>query len=110
MRWREGRFRLRTNLCRLDLKDLWQLTIQLTEIETTFKTIADDLQLLLIYHQLERRIDAHMLVAFVASCPLATLRAPRKSLVPDLTSPPCPTSASVSRCSMSISKPPLATP
>ena len=86
VRRREGRYLLRTNLCGRDPKDLWQFYLQLTEVEAAFKNLKDDLQLRPIYHQLERRIEAHIFVAFMAYCLHITLRAQLKPLAPGLTS------------------------
>jgi transposase len=85
VRWREGRYLLRTNLCGRDPAQLWQFYIQLVEIEAAFKNLKDDLQLRPIYHQLEERIEAHIFVAFLAYCLHITLRARLKSLAPGLT-------------------------
>ena len=85
-RRREGRYLLRTNLCERDPADLWQFYIQLTEVEAAFKNLKDDLQLRPIYHQLDRRIEAHIFVAFIAYCLHVTLRAHLKPLAPGLTS------------------------
>ena len=60
-------------------------TIQLVEIEAAFKNLKDDLQLRPIYHQLAHRIEAHILVAFLAYCLHVTLRAKLKPLAPGLT-------------------------
>ena len=86
VRRREGRYLLRTNLCGRDPQDLWQFYLQLTEVEAAFKNLKDDLQLRPIYHQLERRIEAHIFVAFMAYCLHITLRAQLKPLAPGLTS------------------------
>ncbi len=86
VRRREGRYLLRTNLCGRNPEDLWQFYIQLTEVEAAFKNLKDDLQLRPIYHQLERRIEAHIFVAFMAYCLHITLRAQLKPLAPGLTS------------------------
>jgi hypothetical protein len=86
VRRREGRYLLRTNLCGRDPEDLWRFYIQLTEIEAAFKNLEDDLQLRPIYHQLERRVEAHIFVAFMAYCLHITLRARLKPLAPGLTS------------------------
>ena len=85
-RRREGRYLLRTNLCGRDPADLWQFYIQLTEVEAAFKNLKDDLQLRPVHHQLERRIEAHIFVAFIAYCLHVTLRARLKPLAPGLTS------------------------
>jgi transposase len=65
VRRREGRYLLRTNLCGRDPEDLWQFYIQLTEVEAAFKNLKDDLQLRPIYHQLERRIEAHIFILYL---------------------------------------------
>jgi len=85
VRRREGRYLLRTNLCTQEPVQLWQLYIQLTEIEAAFKNLKDDLQLRPIYHRLESRIEAHIFVAFLAYCLHVTLRARLKPLAPGLT-------------------------
>jgi hypothetical protein len=61
VRRREGRYLLRTNLTGKDPAELWRFYIQLVEIEAAFKTMKDDLQLRPIHHQLEHRIEAHIL-------------------------------------------------
>jgi len=86
VRRREGRYLLRTHLCGRDPEDLRQFYIQLTEVEAAFKNLKDDLQLRPIYHQLERRVEAHIFVAFMAYCLPITLRAQLKPLAPGLTS------------------------
>ena len=42
-RRREGRYLLRTNLCKRDPVELWSFYIQLVEIEALFKSLKDDL-------------------------------------------------------------------
>jgi transposase len=86
VRRREGRYLLRTNLTGRDPEELWQFYLQLTEIEAAFKNLKGDLQLRPIYHQLESRIDAHIFIAFMASCLHVTLRARLKPLAAGLTS------------------------
>ena len=85
VRRREGRYLLRTNLCSQEPAQLWQFYVQLTEIEAAFKNLKDDLQLRPIYHQHQRRIEAHIFVAFLAYCLHVTLRARLKPLAPGLT-------------------------
>jgi len=86
VRRREGRYLLRTNLCGRDPDELWRFYIQLTEVEAAFKNLKSDLQLRPIYHQLERRIEAHIFIAFMAYCLHVTLRARLKPLAAGLTS------------------------
>jgi len=50
---------LRNNLGAQEPEKLWQFYIQLTQVEASFKDLKDDLALRPIYHQLEKRIDAH---------------------------------------------------
>jgi transposase len=84
-RRREGYYLLRTNLSGKEPAELWRLYIQLTEIEAAFKNLKDDLKLRPIHHQLEGRIEAHILVAFLAYCLGVTLRARLRPLASGLT-------------------------
>ena len=63
---------------------LWKFYLQLVEVEAAFKNLKGDLQLRPIFHQLEYRIEAHILVAFLAYCLHVTLRAKLKPLAPGL--------------------------
>ena len=55
---------LRTNLTGEDPAGLWDRSIQLTQIEAAFKCVQSELGLRRLYHQLEHRVEAHILVAF----------------------------------------------
>jgi Transposase DDE domain len=85
VRRREGRYLLRTNLGGREPAELWRFYIQLVEVEAAFKTLKDDLGLRPIHHHLERRIEAHIFVAFLAYCLHVTLRARLKPLAGGLT-------------------------
>jgi len=85
VRRREGRYLLRSNLSPEDPGRLWQFYIQLTQVEAAFKDLKDDLSLRPIFHQLERRIEAHIFVAFLACCLHVSLRARLRPLAPGLT-------------------------
>jgi transposase len=85
VRRREGSYLLRTNLSGKDPGQLWQLYIQLNEIEAAFKNLKDDLKLRPIHHQLVDRIEAHIFVAFLAYCLHVTLCARLKPLASGLT-------------------------
>ena len=85
VRRREGRYLLRSNLSPEDPGKLWQFYIQLTHVEQAFKDLKDDLSLRPIFHQLERRIEAHIFVAFLAYCLHVNLRARLRPLAPGLT-------------------------
>jgi len=82
---REGRYLLRSNLPPEEPAPLWQFYVQLTHVEAAFKDLKDDLRLRPIFHQLERRIEAHIFVAFLAYCLHVNLRAHLRRLAPGLT-------------------------
>jgi len=85
VRRREGRYLLRSNLCGQAPAKLWQFYTQLTQVEAAFKDLKDDLSLRPIFHQLERRIEAHIFVAFLAYCLHVHLRARLRVLAPGVT-------------------------
>jgi hypothetical protein len=85
VRRREGHYLLRSNLGDADPTRLWTHYIHLTEIEQAFKERKGDLGLRPIYHQLDKRIDAHIFVAFLAYCLQVTLKARLRPLAPGLT-------------------------
>jgi transposase len=66
VRRREGRYLLRTNLVGRDPAQMWELYIQLVQVEEAFKNMKGDLALRPIHHQKEERIEAHIFVAFMA--------------------------------------------
>ena len=82
---RDGHYLLRSNLTGEDPAVLWERYVQLTHIEATFKTMKSELGLRPIYHQLGHRVEAHILVAFLAYCLLVTLKNRLQSLAPGLT-------------------------
>ena len=85
VRRREGRYLLRSNLSAQEPEKLWQFYIQLTQVEAAFKDLKDDLSLRPIFHSLERRIEAHIFVSFLAYCLQVSLRAYLRPLAPGLT-------------------------
>jgi hypothetical protein len=85
VRRREGRYLLRTNLTESDPAKLWQFYLQLVEVEAAFKTLKGDLAIRPVFHQEERRIEAHIFIAFLAYCLHVTLGQPLKVLAPGLT-------------------------
>lgn len=62
----QGAYLLRTNCREQDPQKLWHWYIQLTEVEDAFRTSKSDLSLRPVYHQLEHRVQAHILVCFIA--------------------------------------------
>ena len=82
---RDGHYLLRSNLTGEDPGVLWERYVQLTQIEAAFKTMKGELGLRPIYHQLGHRVEAHILVAFLAYCLLVTLKNRLRALAPGLT-------------------------
>jgi len=67
-RRREGQYLLRTNQVNADPKTLWEQYLQLGRVEEAFRDLKGDLSIRPIYHQLDKRIEAHIFVAFQAYC------------------------------------------
>jgi len=82
---RDGHYLLRTNLVAEDPAVLWDRYVQLTQIEAAFKCLKSDLGIRPIHHQREHRVDAHILVAFLAYCLTVTLRHRLRMHAPGLT-------------------------
>jgi transposase len=62
----EGCYLLRTNLVGVDAATLWKRYIQLTEAEWAFRIHKDELAIRPIWHQKAERVQAHILVCFLA--------------------------------------------
>jgi len=71
---RDGHYLLRSNLTGEDPAVLWIRYVQLTQIESVFRSLKSELGIRPIYHQLEHRADAHVLIAFLAYCLQVTLK------------------------------------
>ena len=85
VRRREGRYLLRTNLTDNDPAVLWQYYIQLTAVEEAFKNLKGDLAIRPVFHKDEKRIEAHIFIAFLAYCLHVTLTRRLHALAPGLT-------------------------
>ena len=62
----EGCYLLRSNVTDWSGEELWRAYIQLTEAEAAFRVHKSDLQLRPVWHQKEKRVQAHILVCFLA--------------------------------------------
>ena len=62
----EGAYLLRSNICDWSDQQLWKAYIQLTQAEAAFRIQKDQLNLRPIWHQREDRVQAHILVCFLA--------------------------------------------
>jgi transposase len=66
-------------------QSLWAWYMQLVHVEEAFKSLKSDLGLRPIHHQVEPRVEAHILVAFLGYCLMVTLRMKLASAAPGLT-------------------------
>jgi hypothetical protein len=71
---REGAYLLRTNLTAETAEELWSKYMQLTEAEASFRALKSELSVRPLYHQLEPRVKAHILVAFLGYALWVTLK------------------------------------
>ncbi len=62
----EGTYLLRTNVHEWSEEELWRTYIQLTEAEAAFRIHKTDLSIRPIWHQKAERVQAHILVCFLA--------------------------------------------
>ena len=83
--WRDGHYLLRSNLLGEKPEVLWELYLLLTQIEAAFRTLKSELGLRPIYHQVEKRVEAHIFVAFLAYALSVTLRHRLAPCAPGLT-------------------------
>ena len=71
---REGAYLLRTNLQAETAEELWAKYMQLTEAEASFRALKSELSIRPLFHQLEPRVTAHVLVAFLGYALWVTLK------------------------------------
>jgi transposase len=62
----EGCYLLRSNVADWSAEDLWRCYIQLTEAEAAFRIHKSDLRIRPVWHQKPERVQAHILVCFLA--------------------------------------------
>jgi len=62
----EGAYLLRSNIADWSDRELWKAYIQLTQAEAAFRIQKDQLNVRPIWHQREDRVQAHILVCFLA--------------------------------------------
>jgi transposase len=71
---REGAYLLRTNLQAETAEQLWSKYTQLTEAEAAFRALKSELSIRPLFHQLEPRVKAHVMVAFLGYALWVTLK------------------------------------
>ncbi len=82
---REGRYLPRTNLTDADPSRPWKFYLKLVEVEQAFKELKGDLAIRPIYHQLDRRIESHIFISFLAHALRVTLKNRLKQTASGLT-------------------------
>lgn len=71
---REGAYMLRTNLQAGTAEELWSRYMQLTEAEASFRALKSELAIRPLFHHLEPRVKAHVVVAFLGYALWVTLK------------------------------------
>jgi transposase len=71
---REGAYMLRTNLQANTAEELWSKYMQLTEAEASFRALKSELSIRPLFHQIEPRVKAHVMVAFLGYALWVTLK------------------------------------
>jgi len=62
------------NTTSVDAPAIWSMYMQMVLIESAFKSMKSDLAIRPIFHQVEKRVEAHLFVAFMGYCLMTTLR------------------------------------
>lgn len=81
----EGAYLLRAHWPERDPAKLWQTYVQLTEAEAAFRTLKSEVNVRPIWHWTEKRVEAHMLVAFLGYCLWVCLKKKTERRAPSLT-------------------------
>jgi transposase len=90
-RWRglrEGAYMLRTNIEGGTAEELWSRYRQLTEAEVSFRALKSELSIRPLFHQLESRVKAHVMVAFLGYALWVTLKHLLKARTAMVAQPP----------------------
>ena len=82
---RQGAYLLRTNLDPMDPDALWRQYVQLTEVEAAFRALKSELAIRPIWHHIQRRVEAHILVAFLGYCLWVCLKQKLKVVAESIT-------------------------
>jgi transposase len=81
----QGAYLLRTNLTKEEPAKLWAQYVQLTEVESVFRTLKSELNLRPIWHRIQHRVEAHILIAFLGYCLWICLKRKLKAAATSLT-------------------------
>jgi len=66
VRENDGIYVLRTNLCQTSPEDVWKGYMTLTRVEATFRSLKQELRLRPVFHQKGDRVEAHILLSYIA--------------------------------------------
>ena len=66
VRENEGIYVLRTNLSQTSPEDVWKGYMTLTRVEATFRSLKQELRLRPVFHQKGNRVEAHILLSYIA--------------------------------------------
>jgi transposase len=66
VRENEGVYVLRTNLSEESPEDVWKGYMTLTRVESTFRSLKQELRLRPVFHQKGGRVEAHILLSYIA--------------------------------------------
>jgi len=69
-----GVYCLRTTLTEPDDATLWRIYSMLTNLEAVFRSLKSDLGLRPVYHQIERRVEGHLVISVLAYYAVHTIR------------------------------------
>jgi transposase len=81
----QGTYLLRTNRTPQAPDQFWRQYLQLTEVEEVFRTLKSELNLRPIWHRIQRRVEAHIMVAFLGYCLWICLKQKLKAAAAGLT-------------------------
>jgi transposase len=85
MKLRDGAYLLRSNMARLDPAILWRQYVQLTEVEEAFRVLKSELNIRPIWHRIDRRVEAHVLIAFLGYALWACLKQKLRKVASSIT-------------------------
>lgn len=68
MKLRDGAYLLRSNMAAIDPEILWSQYVQLTEVEEAFRVLKSELHIRPIWHRINERVQAHVMIAFLGYC------------------------------------------
>ena len=71
---KHGMYFIRTNMGKVEEKQLWDVYNTIREVESTFRCLKNDLLLRPVYHQKDERIESHLYLAILAYQLVNTIR------------------------------------